>query len=100
MVRQFKNFNHIAILNIDTILPDDCSIFNMVGKLNGKGLAEMWKFVDKALQEADKLEAAEPKRNMLKEKVKLGSAKETKPAYRNKFSGNTGQDHEAWKNGK
>ena len=66
LVRTSASFNHITVINVNTILPADPTIYNIKGKLNGRGLAELWKFVDKAIQNADNSEAALPKRDLLK----------------------------------
>ena len=54
LVKQAKNFNSMAAINVDYILPDDASIFDMKSKLNGKGLAELWYFINKQLELVDR----------------------------------------------
>ena len=49
-----KNFKHIAVINADNILLEDASLFDMEGSLNGKGLAELWFYIDQTLKAVDK----------------------------------------------
>ena len=53
-MRNVKNFQSIAIVNADNILPDDVSLFDLHGKLSGKGLVELWQFLDKTIELVDK----------------------------------------------
>ena len=48
------DFKHIAVVNADNILPEVASLFDMKGNLNGKGLSELWFYIDQTLKAVDK----------------------------------------------